>query len=483
MKKFVLFLAIIALSISCSDDITNLNEDTKNPTSTKPEYLFTNAQKALVDHMSSTSVNFNVFRLFSQYWTETTYLDESQYNIATRTIPDNHFQVLYRDVLRDLKESRVLLDKEPALTASEIAISNNKKAMIDIMMVYAYSVLVDTFGNVPYSEALDIEAHPLPKYDDAKTIYKDLISRLTADVSKLTNGEDSFGSADLIYGGDASKWKKFANSLRLRFAVNMDDVEHAYAMTEINAAITAGLISSNAENANLNYLSAQPNTNPLYVDLVASGRNDFVPANTLVDFMNNLSDPRRAKYFTFKPSTTNYVGGTYGYTSPYNSYSHINPTLTEPTFPGTLFDYTEVEFLLAEAVERGVTTIGTAESHYNNAITASMQNWEVDAADITAYLANPAVAYTTAAGTWKQKIGEQAWLGLYNRGFEAWTSYRRLNFPVLVAPANAYNNLTEVPKRYTYPAREQTLNAANVTAASTAIGGNTLTTKIFWDIN
>jgi len=483
MKKFVLFLATIALSISCSDDITNLNEDTKNPTSTKPEYLFTNAQKALVDQMSSTSVNFNVFRLFSQYWTETTYLDESQYNIATRTIPDNHFQVLYRDVLRDLKESRVLLDKEPALTASEIAISNNKKAMIDIMMVYAYSVLVDTFGNVPYSEALDIEAHPLPKYDDAKTIYKDLISRLTADVSKLTNGEDSFGSADLIYGGDASKWKKFANSLRLRFAVNMDDVEHAYAMTEINAAITAGLISSNAENANLNYLSAQPNTNPLYVDLVASGRNDFVPANTLVDFMNNLSDPRRAKYFTFKPSTTNYVGGTYGYTSPYNSYSHINPTLTEPTFPGTLFDYTEVEFLLAEAVERGVTTIGTAESHYNNAITASMQNWEVDAADITAYLANPAVAYTTAAGTWKQKIGEQAWLGLYNRGFEAWTSYRRLNFPVLVAPANAYNNLTEVPKRYTYPAREQTLNAANVTAASTAIGGNTLTTKIFWDIN
>ena len=479
MKKIVLLIAFIALSVSCTDDITGLNVDTKNPSSTKSEYLFTSAQKALVDQMTSTSVNYNVFRLFAQQWTETTYPDESQFNITTRAIPDNHWTVLYRNVLTDLKAAKKQLDAETPASPAETAILNNKKAIVDIHIAYAYSVLVDTFGDVPYTESNDIEGHPQPKYDDAKTIYKDLIARLTTDVNLLT-ATDSFGSADLVYGGSAAKWKKFANSLRLRLAVNLDDADHAYAASQITAAVTAGLISSNADNTNLQYLGAQPNTNPLYVDLVASGRHDFVPANTLVNKMNTLSDPRRAKYFTLAPDNT-YKGGIYGTGNSYTNFSHVSATIESPTLPGTLFDYAEVEFLLAEAAAKGIAVGGTAESHYNAGITASMQNWGVASADIATYLARTDVAYTTATGTYKQKIGEQAWLALYNRGFEAWTSYRRLDFPVLAAPAGAYNGLTSVPVRYSYPAKEQTLNSANVTAAITAIGGNDLTTKLFWD--
>ena len=99
-----------------------------------------------------------------------------------------------------------------------------------------------------------------------------------------------------------------------------------------------------------------------------------------------------------------------------------------------LFDYAEVEFLLAEAVERGFTVGGTAEGHYDNAITASIEDWGGTTADATAYLANPKVAYTTAVGTWKQKIGIQSWIGYYNRGFEAWTQWRKLDYPRLLAP-------------------------------------------------
>ena len=110
-----------------------------------------------------------------------------------------------------------------------------------------------------------------------------------------------------------------------------------------------------------------------------------------------------------------------------------------------------------------------------------MSYWGVSGGDIATYLAQPSVAYATATGTWKQKIGEQAYLALYNRGFECWTSYRRLDYPVLTAPADA--EVDQVPTRLTYPAREETLNATNETAAATAIGGNTLTTKLFWDVN
>lgn len=484
MKKIFLYLFVFAGLYSCTDDITDLNQDTVNPTAVPAEFLFTNAQKNMVDQMVSTSVNQNVFRLFVQQWTETTYTDESNYDLATRTIPDNHWQVVYRDVLRDLKESRIVLATEvytgtPAEIATQEAERVNKGHVIDIMSAYAYYVLVDTFGDVPYTEALDAIAYPLPKYDDAETIYKDLIAKLNVASDGLDTSYGSFGEQDLIYGGDTSQWKKFANSVRLQMAINLDDIDHTYASTQALAAVTDGVIMNNADNATLTYLAAQPNTNPIYVDVVASGRDDFVPTSTIIDKMNALNDPRRPVFFTLAGGI--YEGGSPGDSNNFANFSHIGPMLLEPTFEGNIMDATQVEFLLAEAVERGIAVGGTAESHYNAAITASMSYWGVSGGDIATYLAQPSVAYATAAGTWQQKIGEQAYIGLYNRGFEAWTSFRRLDFPVLVAPADALE--TEVPTRYSYPAREETLNATNVEAASAAIGGNLLTTRLFWDVN
>jgi hypothetical protein len=483
MKKILLTISAFFLLLSCTDDITNLNEDTKNPSVVPAEYLFSNAQKNLVDQMTSTNVNNNVFRLFVQHWTETTYTDESNYDITTRTIPDRHFRVIYRDVLKNLAESKkILLTEVYAGTTQEVAdqnaVRNNKIAIIDIYTAYSYSILVDTFGNVPYTEALDIENHPNPKYDDAKTIYKDLVSKLTASVNSMDTSKDSFDTADLIYGGDMTKWKKFANSLKLKLAINLDDVDHTYATTQALAAVASGVITNSSDNAKLKYLSVQPNTNPIYVDVVASGRDDFVPTSTIINKMNALSDPRRSSYFTL--IGTIYEGGTPGDGNAFDNFSHIGSQLLDPTFESLLIDNSEVEFLLAEAIERGIAVGGTASAHYTNAVTASLNYWNVSSANIATYLAQPQVAYATAAGTWKQKIGEQAYLALYNRGFESWNSYRRLDFPVLTAPVDAA--IAEVPKRYTYPAAEQTLNSTNNSAAAAAIGGDLMTTKLFWDI-
>jgi hypothetical protein len=113
--------------------------------------------------------------------------------------------------------------------------------------------------------------------------------------------------------------------------------------------------------------------------------------------------------------------------------------------------------------------------YYNQAITASFDYW---GADITGYLANPDVAYTTAAGDWRQKIGTQMWLAMYNRGFEAWTAWRKYDAPALNIAAISE---LPVPTRYTYPVNEQNLNQVNYEAASAAIGGDDQTTKVFWD--
>ena len=123
-----------------------------------------------------------------------------------------------------------------------------------------------------------------------------------------------------------------------------------------------------------------------------------------------------------------------------------------------MFDAAEGQFLLAEAVERGMNVGGTAASHYEAGISASIEFWGGSTADATTYLAQPTVAYATAAGDWKVKIGTQAWIALYNRGYEAWTEWRRLDAPILNVP----DGLTygDIPVRYTYPVQEQNLNIA-----------------------
>lgn len=486
-NRLLILIPILFLFISCNDDITGLNENTKDATSVPAEFLFTNAQKSMMDQVTSTSVNFNVFRLYVQQWTEVQYPQESQYDLTGRRIPDAHWTEYYRDVLRDLKQSKdqLVASKGSFIgTPDQAKELDNKIAIIDILTAYSYGILVDTFGDIPYTEALDILGFPQPKYDDAKTIYVDLVAKLTAASHALDTSNGSFGSADLVFQGNTAKWAKFANTLRLRMAINMADIDAAYASTQALAAIADGVIMSSADSAYLVYTANQPNTNPLYVDLVASNRDDFLPADTFVNKLNALSDPRSDKYFEGKIDGE-YKGGVYGELNTYASFSHLTGTIKQPEYPGVLLTYSEVEFLLAEAAARGIAVGGTPASHYNAAITASMQDWGVDGAAIATYLARTDVAYATATGTWQQKIGEQSWIALYNRGFEAWTTYRRLDFPVLHVPTVTYEDadgpITVVPRRYSYPSAEETLNATNLNAAVTKLGSNGTSKRIFWD--
>jgi len=148
-------------------------------------------------------------------WTETTYIDEANYDITTRPIPGSHWNILYRDVLMNLKESAKVLNADGTLPGDDPAVVTNKLAIVEIMTVYAYSVLVESFGNVPYTDALN-QAILLPKYDDGLTIYKDLINRLSKAIGTMNQSQGSFGGNDNMFGGDVTLWYKFANSLKLR---------------------------------------------------------------------------------------------------------------------------------------------------------------------------------------------------------------------------------------------------------------------------
>src|ERR1041385_8167294 len=175
MKKILLYTSLLFLA-SCTKDLTSLNNDPKNPANVPAYSLFTNAQRSLARTVTSANVNLNIFRLITQQWQEVTYLDESRYDLNTRNIPSNLWTAFYRDALRDFDEAKKLIPSQVGVAAQR----NNEVAIADIMEVYVWYYLVTTFGNIPYADALDV-TNVFPVYDDAATIYNDLLNRLNTD--------------------------------------------------------------------------------------------------------------------------------------------------------------------------------------------------------------------------------------------------------------------------------------------------------------
>lgn len=541
MKK-ILIILLAFLAVSCSKtNLAKLNKDVKHPATVPGNTLFSNAELSLANQDADINVNINDFDLWDEYLTETTYLDEANYEITNRAVSQNTWQAYYVSVLENLKRSDSLIKGETTATAADKAAQANRRTIIDILECYTWDQMETLWGNIPYSDALNID-NTTPKYDDAFTIHKSLISRVTADIAALDDSNGSFGSADLIYSGDVANWKAFANGLLVKLGIQIADYDATTATDAIKAGM-AGAISSADENAIFHYLASVPNESPLNDNLILSGRKDYVAANTIINKMASLSDPRLDSYFDNRidvafttgyatdtvftdvplliyyndgtkklmtpaqvgtdsggdaimgivfPSSDEslapsyYLGGTYGASSAYPNFSHVNANIAnDGAFPHPLMTYSEMQFYLAEAAARGLIT-GDAATYYDNAVTASFEYWGLTDAQAAAYLAQASVAYN--ANNWKELIGTQAWISFYTRWYLAWTEWRRLDAPAMNEPAQltSYSSgVVTFPFRYAYPVNEETLNEDNWKAAVTAQGfsQDDMNQKLYWDLN
>ena len=485
MKKISIILVILyMMTSSCTKNITDLNTNTKAPLNVPSYTLFTMGQKSLVDYVTSTSVGTAPFRVLSQEWTENTYVYEAQYNFSAYNANAGWWNHLYTStatnfpgVLSNLQAAKSKFSSD----VSDPVAARNDAIIADLLEVYTYNLLVNTYGNIPYTQALN-PSIPFPKYDDAKTVYTDLLMRLDTCIAGLNTTGSSLGAADQIYQGSVSSWVKFAATLKLKMAIMLADVDAATASKKTLEAVNTGVFASNSDNASMTYdASASSNSNPIWQALVFSGRHDFLPTNLLVDTMVSLSDPRVPLYFTKDPNNI-YSGGVPGGGNGYGLFSDFSTLIQGQTYPGILLDYAQTEFLLAEAVERGIAVGGTAQSHYNNAITASILFYGGSATDAATYLAQPSVNYTTVTGTWRQKLGLQKWIANYNNNWDSWTDIRRLGYPnldVINPPIGAKGKL---PLRFTYPSNESGSNATNWAAAVAALpgGADVVSAKLFW---
>ena len=488
MKIIKYTAVIVALILTVTQCKLPDNVNPKAATVVPVETLFTNAEVALINQIDNNSVNLNTSRLYIQYWQQTTYFDESRYLMIDRQIPDGYIREFYRDALRDFKEARDIVSAPDY--GADPGSRANKIAVIDILMAYGYQACIDHFGDLPFSESLQAETITQPVYDDAAEVYNALINNLKTAVNTLGNdaGNGSWGGADVMYGGDDGLWKKFGATLLLRMGMRLADVNPAASKDAVTAAMNAGVYTDMSEAGYLFYNGVTPHVNDIYDSYINDGRKDYLPTNTIIDLMTDLNDPRIGLYFTKVDTAGNgneadfvYLGAVAGLdgAQSYQLFSQFQDVFFEPTFPAMIIDYIEAEFLLAEAAARGGYGVSDAAGHYDNAIRSSIIWWGGTEAEAAAYLASDKVAYSDAK--WKELIGTQKWLAYYNRGIEAWSEWKRLDYPQLNVPEGMVYG--DIPLRFVYPYNEPLQNEANLNAAIAKMtGGDKTSSPVFWDV-
>ncbi len=495
---------------ACQKINPDMNIDPNSPTSVPTNTLLIQAERALSNEIWDEWNNGRFGLLYAQYWAQADYSDESRYQYRVGAV-NSFWNAMYSGGLMDLAQIKKV---NLASTAYGPKLKN-ENAIATLLQSYYLQMITDIWGNAPMSEALRGQEITRPKYDSQMDIYVQLINNVQAAIADIDPAAgNSFGSADYIYFGDMDAWTKFGNALLMRMCLRVADRQSEMSSAGIDIAsiystAMSNTLASNADNAMFKYLSAQPNTNPLYADRIVRGDADFGMSNTLIDVLNGTAlvpDPR-LEYYADTTAKGNYNGIPYGMNSAnlgsgavdFDSVSYPSGAdgvrsgaawgpmdVLKPDAPAMLLDFAEVCFMNAEAAERGWISTMPAADYYTAGITASIDYWSGGAADpavVTAYLASPNVSYATAPGSWKEKIGLQKWIALYMQGVQGWTEWRRLDFGVLQLPVDGVANGTGIPNRYAYPTQEQTVNGANYTQAVLSQGSDNQTTKLWWDVN
>jgi Starch-binding associating with outer membrane len=484
----VAMLAAVAVTVSaCKTDITGLNANPNSPTTAPAGAIFVNAVATTMQRYGAAGYQNSAVSLLAQLTAEVQYTDEDRYLYRPTTIAGYQTGPYTGD----------LMDYQKVVEQGTAAKDANMVGAAKVMQTFVFQKITDMFGDITYSQALQGGSGPLkPAYDAQKDIYYGMLKTLTDQSAAMGTGA-GLGSADPIYGGDAAKWKKFSNSLRLRLAMRLQKADAAKATAELSAALAAGVMTSNADNAFLTWPGDGVFDNPWSANFQT--RDDYRVSKTLLTAMNAVNDPRMKVFAQPVPGTTQYVGLQNGLSSTEaskvaNATSRIGaifyPGVTQNgTFgtsagkktPSYLMTFAEVSFIKAEAANRGIGGLSASQAagFYSDGVTASITQWGGSAADAVAYLAQVDVAYKGGSDGLTQ-ILTQKWIAFFGQGEEAWSDWRRTGVPAAIAPGPA-STLSYVPRRMLYASTEQSVNAASLADAIARQGADNMQTRIWWD--
>ncbi|MCX2744955.1 SusD/RagB family nutrient-binding outer membrane lipoprotein [Mangrovivirga sp. M17] len=469
----VFAFALLAAS-ACTSDFEEINTNPNGPLEVPSSLLISSVLTITGDQMYSTFLGGDMGSCWAQHWGKVQYNDEARYQYR-ETVTNGMWVTFYARSLADAKKMYELAQQEGNENVQGVALT---------LSAYVYALLTDVYGPIPMSEALAAPSgNNTPKYDSQPEVYDSLVNMLDLAVDKLGSGVGTINAtSDLMYGGDASKWQRFANSLLFRTIMRMSATsEFSNYSSKLQEIYNSGtLFTSRDDEAKFAYLAAAPNNNPIYNTIVEGNRGEFKVNSKMIEVLEANGDPRLSVYAEVNEDGE-YRGKPSGYTGlptdewNYTNVSSIGEFYLQATNPALFLTYSEQEFFISEAIARGFITGGSAlaQEHYNNAVTADLESNGIGAADIASYL--EANGY---AGV--DKIAEEKWVSLYTQGLEAFTEWRRLQVPALDLPVEAVED--EIPSRYRYPRDEQSQNRESYDEAVEMLGGSdNLTTKLWWN--
>lgn len=480
--KSLAIVGLIALSSGCTKDFDEINTNPNSPTAVNNGLLLPQIQRDMMNALLGET--WGIGNIVIQHTAKNQFVNEDRYLWG-------ELNSIWNNVYDNMRDVKIMLQQ------SEANGENNYKAVALIMKSWMFSLATDAYGDIPYSEAINAkEGQNYPKYDEQEQIYNGILADLKTASDLLGTSSESV-AGDVIFKGNLDKWKKLANSLRIRALMRISrkrDVSADLRAIVDNPA-QYPIFGGVADNAVYTYSASSPDQFPLHTTRIGSF-NEFRASKTLLDTLKALNDPRMPIFFRPTPDTETdpipeFVGLPNGLNDvdalQYNGgpqfQSRIGTLYFEQAIStsglsiakGVVMTYAELQFLLAEAAEKGLIA-GDAKTFYEQGVKGSFNFYGLDVP--AGYFDLPEVAYTGSQQEKLSKIGFQKWVSLFFQGLEAWFDWRRTGIPALKpGPSNQNNNM--IPVRFRYPIIEQSLNEASYKAAVQRQGPDDLNSKMW----
>ncbi len=477
-----IFLMAGLLFLTACDQFEDFNTNPNEPTAVSPDVLLPNAVRDAVN--TTVDASFLVANNAAQLSAKTLRLEVDSYN--WNAFP-KYWEGWYESLTDIVSIERIALEEG----------NEQLEGVAIVLRSWIFQNITNAYGDVPYFDATKGASDNFtPVYDDQQAIYTDLLSELDR-ANTLLQGNGAI-TGDILFGGEAMQWRKFANSLRLRLLLTAGE-KFGDAANQFKAITdNQPILESNADNVILTYTGSFPNEFPL-VPLKIGDFDAVAIADAAINVLTAHGDPRLNRLarpnnddYTADFTADNYIGAVNGLgefcpkagasrlgIQYYNYPGFVQASdLGLPMAEGIIMTYAELQFTLAEAVAKGWVD-GNVETYYTEGIRAAMEYHQVDLApfgyaDFMDFYNNSGVAYSTVTDIWEQK-----WLALFFHGMEPYFELRRWyhengdsfdGIPFL-EPACGNLNSDNLPLKFLYPGEEQSLNAANYNAVINSIGG------------
>lgn len=445
IKYGIIVTALVMVFGSCKKEFfTDVNENPNSPSLVLPSAKLATVEAALAYSQGGEFSRYT--SMLTQQTLGASRQSEAYYQyIFTSQDFDNGWGLMFTSVMSNCKD---LINQSDA---------NNYNVYGGIgrcLMGYSLQLMVDMFGDVPYSEAFSGIEDLQPKYDDDAALYATINQLADEAIAKLSASDPGVlvpSGDDYIYRGDAAQWIKFAHALKARIAIHQsktDPSKAALAIAEIDQSFTG-----NSDNAVFQFGLNPTENHPWYQ--FNEQRTDISFAfSPLADSLIARMDPRYPFMIDSAGESetgfglSNYYGGPNGFVE--------------------LITYDELQFHRAEALLRSSGDISGAQSAFQNGIRASFVKLGADTSTGGTYI-NTYGVLSPDVNTALGQIATEEWFALYLNP-EAWTTWRRIGSPAL-APIRG----GQVPRRLLYPQTEYSYNAANTPSATL------FTPRIFWD--